>query len=266
MPMDAPLPTPEAKSATVVPTPRRLWRILVACVLFACLAFFTFLVFPKRKFVWLTPAQFDQAGRPGPFTLLKFKLISLVEPLLWHHRSHPPGTLISTSVVLIPSGGTGSLLGAPFATNAVGMKAWILSPEEMSTFRKRLNTSPGFANVVPPEIKTADGVATRTVSGHSILAAPGVYTNVGITLDLTASATSISLRLLVGASYTQVPWPSHIGKPAIKTNFCTACRAVITGDSSLVINCCNNDASSPASYWLIFAQLLPYDPHKPLKH
>jgi hypothetical protein len=251
--------------AVGVPRRHRLWRILAACVLFTCLSLFIFLVFPEREFVWLTPAQLDQASRPGPVILLKYKLKGFVELLLGHRRSHQSGTLISTSIVTISSDDTASLLSAPFATNAGGMKAWILSPEEMSAFLKRLKAGPGFANVVPPEIKAADGLAYRTMSGHSTLVAPGVWTNAGIKLDVTASATYISLKLLVGATYTQVPWPPATNFPPIKTNFCVACRALLPMGSCLVINCRNYDASSPASYWLIFAQLLPYDPHKPPK-
>jgi hypothetical protein len=267
--MDSPPPSPEAPPAAVPPKRRRaLWRFLAVSVSLFAILVILFLAFVSSnpQFVWLTPAQIAQAGRPGLLTRLKYQLIRLAGPLMRYYHSHGPNIMITSSIIRMSPGTGPPALGAPVASDASGMSAWILSPAQLASLRQSLRTNPAAFLLLSPSILTSSGVQSRASVGQSVPLAPGIYTNVGITLDATAKASSGSINLLLNASSTALSALPGSNGPSIKTNFSTACRVMLPDAGGLVISCKNADPANPTNYWVVVSPTLVDATGQPIKH
>ena len=264
--MDSPPPTSETPPATVASIRRRaLLRFLAVSISLLVILVVLFLVFasPNEQFTWLTPAQMAQATHPGPLTQLKYKLIRLAGPLMRYYHRNRPNILIASNILKTSSPAALAGLGPPVITNASGMSAWILSPAELLSFRQALKTNSDVTMLSSPRIQTASGGSARAMMGQSISFSPGGITNIGIALDTVATASSSSVKLLLGASSTELAGQSITN--GIKTNFSAACRVVLPDAGALVINCRNADPSNPTNYWLIVSPVLIDATGKPIK-
>ena len=142
-----------------------------------------------------------RAGHPGKLTELKYRLIRLAGPLMRLYHSHRPNILISATIMKFSvAGAAPTAPGPPFINNDGGMNAWILSPAELFSFRQALKTNSALTMLASPRIQTASGIGTGVLIGQSIPLSPGVSTNVGIAMDATATVSSGSVKLLLGAS------------------------------------------------------------------
>jgi hypothetical protein len=267
--MDSPpLPseTPPAPFARNRPRAVRHFLAVFASLVLVLVLFVLFLTLasPNPQFVWMTPAQMAQATHPGPLTQLKYKLIRLAGPLMRYYHRNRPNIVISSNIITISSPSAPAALGAPFITNAAGMSAWILSPAELLTFRQALKTNTSVTMLSSPRILTASGGMARAVIGQSITLSSGGATNVGITLDTVTTASSGSVKMLLGASSTELA--GHFIANGLKTNFTAACRVLLPDAGALVINCRNADATNPTNYWLIVSPVLVDATGKPIKH
>jgi hypothetical protein len=264
--MDSPPPKSETPPTPAAPSRRRalLYFLAISASLLVILVVL-FLVFasPNEQFTWLTPAQMAQATHAGPLTQLKYKLIRLAGPLMRFYHSHRPNILISSNILKTSSPTAPAGLGPPFITNSSGMSAWILSPAELLSFRQALKTNSDMTMLTSPRIMTTSGSSTRAMLGQSISFSPGGITNIGITLDTSPTAAASSVKLLLGASSTELAGQSVTN--GIKTNFSAACRVVLPDAGALVMNCRNADSSNPTNYWLIVSPVLVDATGKPIK-
>jgi hypothetical protein len=264
--MDSPPPTSAMPPAAAAPNRRRaLLRFLAVGVSLLVILVVLFLAFasPNEQFAWLTPAQMAQATHAGPFTQLKYKLIRLAGPLMRFYHRNRPNILISSNILKTSSPAAPADLGPPFITNSGGMSAWILLPAELTSLRQALKTNSAVTMLPSPRIQTASGGAAMAMVGQSITVSPGGITNIGITLDTVVTASSGSVKMLLGASSTELAGQSITN--GIKTNFSAACRVVLPDAGALVINCRNSDASNPTNYWLIVSPVLVDATGKPIK-
>ena len=266
--MDSPPLTTETPPAAALPNRRRaLLRFLAVSVSLLVILVVLFLAFasPNEQFAWLTPAQMARATHAGPFTQLKYKLIRLAGPLMRFHHSHRPNVWISSNIIRTYSPAAAADLGAPFITNAGGMSAWILSPKELFSFRKSLKTNTAMTMLSSPSIQTTSGTSARTMIGQSVTVSPGGITNIGITLDIAPTASRDLVKMLLGASSTELAGQSTTNGPVIITNFFAACRVVLPDAGALVINCRNADPANPTNYWLVVSPVLLDATGKPMK-
>jgi hypothetical protein len=172
--------------------------------------------------------------------------------------------MISASILKVPSTAGPPPFGEPFAKSEGGMSAWILSPAQLDSFRQALKANPRLYVVSSSAVQTTVKTPSRLSALRTV---PGCYTNVGATLDATATATasSGSINLLLEASYTQVYGPPTNGC-VVKTNFSTACRVMLPDAGALLINCGNADPANPTNYWVVVSPVLVDATGQPIKH
>jgi hypothetical protein len=262
--MDSSPPTPNAPP--VAPVRRHAFRrfgIVFAVVVVLAIVLLLFcLPSVQPQFAWLTPAQAVQANHPGPLTQLKYKLIRLAGPLMRHFPSHRPSIMITAYIFTVPAKLGETVPDAPRVANSEGANAWILSPVELFSYQQRLKANPDVSLLFSPRIMTSSGVQARFSIGQSV---PGYASNIGITLDAAATASSGSINLLVNATDTQLAGPVMVSGTTVETNLSTACRARLPDAGGLVITCRKAGTSNGTNYWLIISPMLVDATGKPLK-
>src|SRR6185369_5134148 len=99
-----------------------------------------------KGLVWLNPAELAQEIRQGPFTRLKFKVLRVLPGSFWRwYMSGREQLLIETRLLaLAPEEARRAEPSAPCLTNDDGVRAWILSAEELKSLKQRLK---GLAEV-----------------------------------------------------------------------------------------------------------------------
>ena len=94
-----------------------------------------------RKLIWLAPTELTQSTRPGLFTRFGYKVKNLTAPLWQRFRRNRPQIHIDSNLMTVaPEAARQAGLGAAVATNALGLHAWILSPQELIAFERRLKS------------------------------------------------------------------------------------------------------------------------------
>src|SRR5204863_6401263 len=79
-----------------------------------------------RQLIWINPSQL--ASRPGPLTIVKYKVVNLMGPFLRGFLKRPIQMEIDSRLMTVSSGSfSGSDLGPPTATSSNGVRAWITS-------------------------------------------------------------------------------------------------------------------------------------------
>lgn len=230
---------------------RRALRFLfvVFAILLIIVLFFTFTTSHNEKFVWLIPGELALASQPGPLTRFRSKVVRLTAPLWRWHRKNRPQITIHSSIVTLPAMAEPAGLGAPLATNATGMRAWILSPPAAKTFMQKLKTAPGMSVLSSPQLSTIDGGQGR-VGMLDMVPVANKFIPVGITIDLLPKVMRNSVNLAVAATFTEMAPPSSGRGLTIQTNFATGCRVAVPNGGSLVIEG-DRRMQSGTNYWLI---------------
>ena len=232
---------------------RLILRVSILILILLLLAVFLLLALShksNRQFQWLTDEQFSRSMKPNSPTRLADKLQSAVDSLWQHFHANHPEILINCSVLLLsPMVTAQTNLGAPAYTNALGARAWILSPAQRAALQMPFQLDPGVFKLTSARIQTSDGTPCRMSSDQSVPLAPHIYTNVGTTIDLRAKSSPHSVNLLLRACITELsPTDSQV---AINTNFFAACRVVIPDAGAVVIDSGPPSAPGQPTYWLI---------------
>jgi hypothetical protein len=145
-------------------------RLAVAALGVVLLVLTVLLTLPSRPvppFEWLTQTEMARLTQPGPLTRLKDKVINLTAPLWRRYWNRQPQILVDSRLLTLSDAGTDHTgLGTPVATNTDGMRAWILSPAELSGFLQRLKTTPDASLLSRPRAQTAAGTSARTFFGN----------------------------------------------------------------------------------------------------
>ena len=118
--------------------------------------------------VWLTPAAVQEAAKPGPLKTAWYRLRGMIGPLNRFLSSGPKARIRFDSSIY-------SLTNAPFdlgastATNADGMRAWIIDFASLQSLRNQLKTVPAEASLGSPRMLTTDGVRSQMSIGSTII-------------------------------------------------------------------------------------------------
>ena len=115
---------------------RRLVTVaMLGVLLLAIILFFTRSSKPDPPITWLSPTELARFTQPGPLTRLKDKLMNLTAPLWRRYWRTQPQILVDSRLMIRSAAAADQIdLGVPVATNTDGMRAWILSPPELSSF------------------------------------------------------------------------------------------------------------------------------------
>jgi hypothetical protein len=189
-----------------------------------------------NKVVWLTPAELARSTQPGPFSAIKQKIWMVARPLRRFYRRNPPQILIETSLrTLSATTIQAADLGIPVTTNTTGMRAWILTPAELSAFRIHLKATPGAATGTTQSAQTLDGrqMQLQTVD---LLTVSGKLIPVGLITELTPKVVSSSVKLTMAVTFTELVQPPPDKVSTVRTNFTATCQAVIPNGGSLVLD------------------------------
>jgi hypothetical protein len=224
----------------------RVALLLAAVVLLSAVLILAVQAMRSEKLVWLTPAEFARTSRPGPLTSVKNELKHLTRPLWRQFRKSKPCFTIGSELLIFPSTRRDNLgLGASVRTSGSGLRAWILSPTELTNFQARIKSMPKAEVAGQTRTITGSGMRTRMFMSNS----PGLAMFASaVTVDVVPKVTASSIQLLVGVTSVQ-------GIPAQQmsaiTNFSAAFRALVPNNGGLIIT--DSDSKDPdgKTYFLI---------------
>ena len=234
--------------------PVRRFALAVAALgvlLLVFILFFTLTSKPEPTFLWLTPAEVAQLADSSPLTRLKDKFMSLTAPLWRRYWNRQPQVLIDSTLLTLPAGVVEKMnLGAPVATSADGLHAWIVSPSELKAMKDRIEAMRDPWLIGKPRIQTASGVRGVTFMGRT-LQVGGTNALVGVTLDVVPKTILDSTKLTIGVTATEVAASQSVNNEGIKTNLVAACQALLPNSGGLLIDSGNAKDASGRNYWFI---------------
>ncbi len=297
----------EPASPSPPPTSRPVLRSVVVgtVALLLAAALLISLTGREQRVVWLSPTQLAQSTRGGLFAQLKQKLVRLMPAFVWRFWRTKPQVLINCDLERLSEEAVKQTgLGTPVATNASGMRAWVLSPAELSAFRQRLLTIPGVERLSSPRVLTASGGQARVSVGQAAPAAKkavassvkvdlkpkpdsnsvipvvavtateavaspmpvaGSAVQGALTVDLTPKYVSGSIKLVVGVTATEAVTSPSDNYVYLRTNFSAACRVTLQNVGGLVVDGGNAQDAGGTSYWIIICPMLLDSRGNPIK-
>ena len=189
----------------------------------------------------------------GPLAQLKDKVISLTAPLWRRYWNTQPQILIDSRLLTLSAAAADQTgLGAPVAASRDGLRAWVLSPAELSDLLQRLKTTPEVSLLSRPRAQTAPGTSARTFFGNTVLVA-GNNVPVGLTLDLSPEVRSGSIQVLLGVRFTESVASPAPNAQTVSTNLELACRIFLPSGGGLVVAGGSIGNLRGTNYWLIFS-------------
>lgn len=255
--MDSLPPSPKSSSGTrrrSLSPPARLALVLGLLLFAAMLALF---LWPNPKVVWLPSSQLNRSAKSALFARFKFRLAILVWPMIhnyWHGR---PNIKIDANVLTFSAAAANQTgLGPPDATNADGLRIWLVSQTELAAFRSRLIGLPGAKTISRSRIQTGDGGQANLQEGGPVIMGPqgsgttnwSTQNHFSVTVTPKIASTSIRLTISVLATEEIV---SQGSRPTVKTNLAAACRILAPNTGGLIIDGGRAKDGSGNSYWLI---------------
>lgn len=207
-----------------------------------------------KGIVWIKPSEFSLYITPGPLTRLKYTALRRLPAWFWRwYMSHREQISIDSRLLTLTT--EFALRTEPASqcwTNAQGMRAWILSAEDLASLRQQLRNLPGATAAHVLRLTTFDGGQAQISDGGPF--APTTNSvSIGLTIDLLPRVAGSSFNLLVGAISTDVA-PSPDGATAgAKTNFAAACQAFLPNGGCLIVDVGKGKGSSLTNCWLIIS-------------
>ena len=227
--------------------------------------FFLFRAPPDQRVVWLTPAEFRQSTQPGPFTRIKYDIINLTGPLFRRFLRFRPQINIDSSLMALSAAASEATdLGKPTATNAAGLRAWVLSPNDLQSFQARLKSIPEAAVVSRPRISTANSIQSQLFVGESPL--PGSTSiPVGLRVDIMPKVANGTIRLLVCVVSTERVASPQDNFSLIRTNISVSCEVSLPSGGALAVDAGPAKAAGGTNYWFIISPTAIDASGKPIK-
>lgn len=233
--------------------PGTLLLITAGFILIIAVAFWMFATPRNANLTWLNPSDVMNPPPPGALTKMKNQVLRTIDPVWRHFRPTKPQVSAEIGILTVTSGAAESAqLGAPASTNANGMRAWIVSHEQLNAFNQFLKTNEGVTRIGSPRIATGDGRQSQISVGQSIFARNPSGTNwipVGITVNMVAKLRGDSFSVTVGAICSDVVRASAPVSPDIHTKFAAACRALIPNSGGLIVDGGSGTNAGGTNYW-----------------
>jgi hypothetical protein len=182
-----------------------------------------------------------------------------IASLVARYRGTRPYISITAAVWSLPSGAEAQALpGPPLATNADGIRVWILPaaaalpPSVLDNFNARLANLDGAAMISRSSIWVLNGTQGEIRRGKWANSA-GRNLFGGLVIDAAGKFVFSSVKLSVGVTATQlVPSPSG-GAPTVKTNLTAGCQAVVENKGALVIDAGYANDDTGKVYWIVLS-------------
>jgi hypothetical protein len=259
--MESPLKSPDpAPASPKLGSRAGLWIAALGIILTAIIIFSALFASSNRKMIWLTPADVAPVNHSGPLTQLKYQIKKLVMPVWKHFQRNPSLIQLNANILTVAQGADGQInLGPTEATGKNGMRGWILSPLQLSTFLQSIKTNIGVVVVNSPDVLTMEGMQARVQAmemvpgrpdtNNSALNSPSIP--VGLMVDMLPKVAADSVKVLVGALSTSFAGRSPGQVPLIRTNLAVACQVVIPNGGALVIDGGKPENPYGTNFWLL---------------
>ncbi len=227
-------------------TARWLVAIAAGTLCLAVLALFLFAAISGERIVWLTPKQLAQSTQGGPLSKLKGKLVNITPMFVWRIWPTKPSVRVDASLMTMTEQAVRQLnLGTPAASNAAGLRAWILSPDELAALQARLKASSNVTLLSRPRVLTRSGTAAGLSAGTISQTSKSTPMPVGLSLEVMPKVAAKSIKLTVGVSATEAVPSIQTNLFVVRTNFATACRVFVPSTGALVMD--GGSANQPGS-------------------
>jgi hypothetical protein len=246
------VPKPAPASPQRRPLKLALAGIVVAGLVLLVIVLFLRITHAEPKLTWLTTAEWSRATRTGTFTRLKYKLMNLTAPLWQRWMNRMTINIQSTLLTLSDEAAQQLLLPPPAATNADGLRAWILSPAELSAFKQLLKTNSGASIGSQARITTRDGSQAQVSVGDRLTAGTN-SAFAGLTVDLVPKVAAGSIRLMVGVLSTGAADPASDPRTVVQTNFAAACRGWLPSAGGLLMEGGRAEKAAGTRQWFLIA-------------
>jgi len=247
---------PKAASSPPTPAHRTGLKLafgLLAGLLLAIMISLVLVGRNDRALIWLTPAEFTRITDRGPFTRMKYKLLNLTAPIWQRFRRAKPTISVDSSLMTLPKEAVALFdLGPSAATNSSGLRAWILSREQVKKLRLNFKRLPGEWFLNEPRLTTASGMQAQAqmFSGESIVVA-GRTTPVGLTINLNPKVASGSIQLRLLVTFTKLKPATADNPVACRTNFAASCQALVPNGGGLLLDGGNAKDTNREDYWFL---------------
>jgi len=204
-----------------------------------------------EKFVWMTSEALTRASKPGKLTLLKYKVLRWPGPWRWFKSGK--------TIVQIDARFLAVSNSVPFAvddlipcyTNAQGVRAWVVLPDELVRLKQQSKTQPGVDLRDAMRITTIDGGQAQIASMTTIPGSGGAFC--GSVVDVLPRVIHGSFTLLIGATSTETNSSPNSATGSLVTNICFASQAIVPNGGALVVASPTDVQTSRTNYWLIIS-------------
>jgi hypothetical protein len=211
-------------------------------LLASVVALLIFSAAPKSEVILSQSGLRTPAIARGKLTRIKDKVVGLAAPL-WRPFKRAPRqiTIHSTIMRLAPNSPAVIALGNPIATNATGLRAWVLDREQLATF---VAPVPAIMSSCP-SITTAEGgrAGFTTQSGPTVL---GDKDSLDVLLSFLPKRVSGGVRLSIDVT-SLVPSAA----PTL-----VSCQARIPDSGALIVDCSQAKAAGGKNYWFAFSPVV----------
>ena len=228
-------------------------RLKIAGIVCAAVLLIAFVVVVLRSpedkgFVWLNPTKFTQSTKPGRFVALKWKVIRWTAPIWSRFRKPSPQIWIQGKLLVIRDGGNDKLgLGTAGTTNADGLCAWILQPNESQLFREQIKTNSTVIIGNESAIVTGSGGQASVFNMNSGI--PGTP-NTGTKIDVLPKYSAGWIKLLLSVSATG-RMISNTTTLSVQTNLEVACQVKVPDGGGLVLS--KRSPSNGTNYFMLIS-------------
>jgi hypothetical protein len=178
----------------------------------------------------------------------------------WYQGKRPDIKIYGALFPLPPAVAEQSGLGISVGTNSNGMRAWILPPAELATFKQRAN----FSSSNTLTITARDGQQSRmSIGALPIQPTPTNALVVGMNMVLIPRKLAGAVQLRTEANFFQmaVEIAPTTNRTSNWTNF-VGSRAMIPDNGGLIIQTGNWGESGQTNQWFLLLSPQPVSPPK----
>jgi hypothetical protein len=137
--------------------------------------------------------------------------------------------------------------GTPVATNADGLRAWVLSPSRLQAFIEPADARTGEVGMRSYSI-VFDGQQSIGFQNRAYLPVNGTNDAISLRTSIVPKIASDSVQLTVGVTWTG-------GSITPSNANLIACRALLPNGGALVIDCGQAKSVGGKDYWFLFSPL-----------
>ena len=239
---------------------RMMWSGAVVLVIFLVLGAIVMPQPQETGLVWLDPSALTHPALPNAFVRLRNRLFQIAAPVWGRFIRNRPNIHTDANIFTMTAATADKLnLGGPVSTNAGGLRAWILSPEQMTRFNQLVkNQQPGINSISRPRIQSGDGGQAQLgmtqglplqATGSLNPAAGTKYVQIGTVIDLIPKIRAKYIGIKLAVSQTETNGWSPDGYIIIKTNLSLACRAMIASGGGLILEGGRGTNENDTNYW-----------------